>query len=257
MENSSLSLEVLQFELSVVGGAAAAAASRGQQYASRRSRLLVSVYESLDRLADAEAILLEEAEGEDGRRGLAFLQLGDMYSRKNKTVEAIAFTERAMEEAGNSSAFAGKGVAVLHKRLGGLYVHVDVSLAVRHFDSAVELGLFDADIRRFYASAEYRATLPAFGLGPDASSTTAAAEPSTDPSLSSDSLSPVLRGFGVDSSRRWISRPLPPPVAAAGEAEPRGMRMRGMSASGLMSDTVLGEAFASDNRCVAQDSHTI
>ena len=47
-------------------------------------------------------------------------------------------------------------IASIHKKIGGIHKRMNITRALQHFDKAVDMGLFDIDVRKFYAGEESR-----------------------------------------------------------------------------------------------------
>ncbi len=165
--------------------------SKRNDIAKARINLYISVYEQLDMLDDAEMLLQETIESSNGN-DFTWIHLADFNARQNRTERAIFYYEKVLAEleekmakqeqakesndeedsgsrkhrdsdisADTSSSVNDLGdlkvqIALVHKKLGGVYTKVNITKALDHFDNAVNLGMLDAEIRKFYAGEEYR-----------------------------------------------------------------------------------------------------
>ena len=153
-----------------------------------RVNLYITVYEKLNMLDDAES-LLQKTIVSGNNTDFTWTHLADFNARQNRSERAIFYYEKVLKELEDEMAQnqqvensindegeienrrkQGSGIglsssdkvmlklqiASIHKKLGGVYTKVNITRALDHFDKAIDLGLLDAEIRRFYAGAEYR-----------------------------------------------------------------------------------------------------
>ena len=85
-----------------------------------------------------------------------------MYSRKNLTVDAIRVYENYLDSYHSNHSQEQSNlenrvkIGEIYKKLGKLYfANQNYSSSALCYDKAVDFGIFDDDIRKFYASSEY------------------------------------------------------------------------------------------------------
>ena len=210
--------------------------------AKARINLYIAVYEQLNMLDDAEMLLQKTIESSNGT-DLTWVHLGDFNARQNRTEKAIIYYDKELkelekkmvlyeqteesvndEETNNrnrpgsdvsaSSSNIGNlklQIALIHKKLGGVYAKVNITKALEHFDNAIDLGLLDAEIRKFYAGEDYRnaTSITTFSLD-DSSDEDADANDQTNDNSDMKKTHPSIPSHQIPRMNhryRWLATP--------------------------------------------------